>query len=182
MIVEFALVTPVFLLMLLGAFELGHATYVQSALYGALQEAGRDAGLESGSANLSQIDAAVLEKVKYLTPQGAIVATRKNYSNFEDVGTPEDFIDKNGNLSYDAGECFTDVNGNNMWDTDRGGTGLGGADDVVAYTAALTYKRIFPLGKLLGWSDTTTISATTISRNQPYGDQAERSEVQVCPA
>lgn len=180
-VVEFAMIVPVFLLMLLGTFDLGQSIYLQGVFNGAVQDAGRDAGLESGSGNLSSIDAKVLDQIKNIAPKGAIISSRRNYSNFNEVGTPEDFEDANNNGVYDPEECFTDVNGNQSWDADRAMGGLGGADDVVVYTASLTYDRIVPVGKMLGWNDKATISASTVLRNQPFGSQAARPERQVCP-
>lgn len=179
--IEFALVAPVFLVLLLGCFEFGQAIYLQGVLHGAVQDAGRDAGLESGVSAGGDIDTRVRRQVAAIAPRGSILTTRKNYRNFLDVGKPEDFIDANGNQAYDPEECFTDANGNGQWDADKSQGGQGGADDVVVYTAKLSYKRIVPLYSLLGWSDTGSAIATTVLRNQPYADQDARPEVQICP-
>ncbi|MBV1918090.1 MAG: pilus assembly protein [Sphingomonadaceae bacterium] len=180
-LIEFAIVAPVFLTLLLGAFEFGHMVYVKAVLQGSIHDAGRDAGLESGAHNLSLVDSYVLNQVRIVAPQGAVVTSRKNYQNFYEVGKPEDFNDANGNELYDDDECFTDANGNGAWDSDRSMGGLGGADDVVVYTATVTYNRIVPLWKMLGWDERNSVSATTILRNQPFGDQSVRQEVQICP-
>ena len=88
-------------------------------------------------------------------------------------GTPEKFVDKSPfNNKYDNGECFEDVNGNGKWDSDRGKTGQGGADDAVLYTVSVKYKRLFPMAKMFGWSSDLTVKASTVLRNQPYGEQA----------
>lgn len=180
-LVEFAIVAPVFLLFLFGAFEFGHAIYVEAVVQGAVQDAGRDAGLESGSKSLSSIDDYVYEQVKHIAPAGVIVTSRRNYATFSDVGKPEDFNDANDNGSYDDDECFTDVNDNGHWDVDRSKDGLGGADDVVAYTATVTYDRIVPLWHMMGWNKRNSVSASTVLRNQPFADQAVRKEVYICP-
>lgn len=179
--IEFALIAPVFLTLLLGTFDVGHSMYVRSVLQGAIQDAGRDAGLESGVNITNDIDTFVARQLKTVAPEGAVLTTRKNHRNFTDAGKPEDFNDANGNQTYDPEECFTDSNGNQQWDADKGRTGQGGADDVVVYTATLSYERIVPLGGFLGWSDTNTVSASTVLRNQPYADQAARPETQICP-
>jgi Flp pilus assembly protein TadG len=180
-LVEFALIAPTFLVMLLGAFEFGHGVYLQALLQGAVQDAGRDSGLESGQENLGLIDARVLAQVRAIAPAGVVASTRKNYKTFKDVGKPEDFTDANGNGVRDADECFIDANGNGGWDVDRSQGGLGGADDVVVYTATLTYDRIVPLWKIIGWSQRNRLVATTTLRNQPFADQAERHETMICP-
>lgn len=179
--VEFAFVLPVLLLLLFAAFDFGHAMYAQAVLHGAVQNAGRDAGLQSGGISKDAIDALVLKQVKAVVPNGAVLASRKNYEGFSDVGRAEDFVDANSNDTYDPTECFTDENDNLMWDADVGAEGLGGADDVVLYTVELSYERSFPFWAVLGGSRTTSIAASTTLRNQPFGSQAARQEVSVCP-
>jgi len=180
-VVEFAIVAPVFLTLLLGVFDYGHMFYAQSVLQGAVHQAGRNSGLESGADFMAAIDEDVRGQVHNIVPQGSVLTSRTNYESFNDVNKPEDFVDANGNAEYDPEECFTDVNSNLEWDEDRGIEGLGGADDVVLYTATLEYDRLVPLFKFVGGSDQHRISASTILRNQPFGDQAERPEEQICP-
>jgi Flp pilus assembly pilin Flp len=179
-IVEFALVAPVFLVLLLGIFDFGHLMYARSVLQGAVHQAGRNSGLESGSDLMAAIDDEVRSQIGHIVPRGSLLTSRTNYQSFNDVNKPEDFVDANANGVYDEIECFTDVNGNGQWDEDRGADGLGGADDVVLYTATLEYDRIVPVN-LLGGGDRRSVSASTILRNQPFGDQAERPEEQICP-
>ena len=179
-IVEFAIVAPVFLTLLLGVFDFGHAIYAQSVLQGAVHAAGRDSGLESGADFMTGLDDQVRSQVLQIVPKGSVLTSRTNYENFNDVEKPEDFVDANSNGAYDEDECFTDVNGNLQWDEDRGIEGLGGADDVVLYTATLEYDRFVPI-HLIGGARRRTVTANTILRNQPFGDQAERPEEQICP-
>lgn len=179
--VEFAIVAPVFLTLLLGVFDYGHMIYAQSVLQGAVHQAGRNSGLESGSDFMDAIDDDVRGQVHNIVPQGSVLTSRTNYESFNDVNKPEDFVDANANGEYDEDECFTDVNANGNWDEDRGLEGLGGADDVVLYTATLEYDRLVPMFAFVGGSEQHRISASTILRNQPFGDQAERPEEQICP-
>lgn len=180
--VEFALAAPILILLLCAAFDFGYAIYARAVLQGAVQNAGRDAGLESGASNLDTIDGFVIAQVKNLVPQGTVLTSRKNYKTFNDVSKPEDFVDANSNGEYDDTECFTDVNDNGNWDEDRGEDGQGGADDVVLYTAVLSYDRIIPFWRILGGSPKAEIAASTTLRNQPFGDQGQRMEVQICPS
>ncbi|WP_165271690.1 TadE/TadG family type IV pilus assembly protein [Pelagerythrobacter rhizovicinus] len=183
-IVEFAIVAPVLLALIFGILDLGHGLYMRSVLQGAVQDAGRDAGLESGQAAQADIDASVkasVQAVMPFIPDEDIAIERSNYQAFSDVGTPEDFDDTNGNDTYDAGECFTDQNGNAQWDSDVGAAGLGGADDIVHYQVTVTYDRIFPLWSMIGLPQQDTAQATTVMRNQPFGVQEGRTSVRVCP-
>lgn len=183
-IVEFAIVAPVLLALIFGVLDLGHGLYMQSVLQGAVQEAGRDAGLESGPTTQAAIDGNVRESVQAVMPfipDEDIDIKRSNYATFSDVGVPEDFDDANDNDTYDITECFTDQNGNDQWDDDIGAAGLGGADDVVYYEVTVGYDRLFPLWSMIGLSQRTTAQATTVMRNQPFGEQASRKTVHICP-
>lgn len=183
-LVEFGLVAPILLMTIFGIFDIGHGLYMQSVLQGAVQTAGRDAGLESGRASQATIDQSVKSNVLAVMPfvnPADIAITRTNYENFSDVGKSEDFDDTNGNDEYDATECFTDRNNNDAWDSDVGASGLGGADDIVHYKVTVTYDRIFPLWGLLKQSNRGSIQATTVMRNQPFGPQATRRSVRICP-
>jgi len=93
------------------------------------------------------------------------------------------FTDTNGNGECDAGEPYEDVNRNNVWDRDGANAGQGGAKDATLYTVTMSYPRFFPVYKLVGGSDTTRISASTVLRNQPYGEQGTYGTPQVrnCP-
>lgn len=179
-IVEFGFVAPIFVLVLLAIFELGHAVMAQATLQGALQQAARDTTLETGLGNYGAIDDHVEAMLKTTIPNARVSFDRRNYHTFSDVGRPEDFVDANGNGVYDANECFTDMNNNGQWDADMGRTGVGGAEDVVFYTVTVTYARLLPIGGFLGLGDTNTMSSSTVLRNQPYGSQSERSGKQIC--
>ena len=173
--VEFALLFPVLALMLMGFFDIAHQAYVRAVLQGAMQQAGRNSTLETGASSSASIDTYVQTQVKKVVASASFdpAPTRASYSDFKDVGNPEKFVDKSPfNNKYDNGECFEDVNGNGKWDSDRGKTGQGGADDAVLYTVSVKYKRLFPMAKMFGWSSDLTVKASTVLRNQPYGEQA----------
>ena len=176
-LVEFGLVAPVMLLMVMGFFDLAHQAYASSILQGAMQEAARDSTLESGStsAKSAAIDAFVEERVREVTGNAATFSSKRlSYYDFGSVGDPENFVDAAPlNGTYDLGECFEDVNGNGTWDSDLGKSGQGGAQDAVLYRMTVTYPRLFPMAGLLGWSEEQVISATTVLRNQPYGAQSK---------
>lgn len=183
-LVEFALVAPVLFMLIFGIFDIGHGLYMQSVLQGAVQDAGRDSGLESGQLNQIAIDEAVTESVQAVMPfveEDDIDIVRTNYQSFSDVGTPEDFDDRNDNDIYEDNECFTDRNDNGMWDSDVGAGGLGGADDIVYYEVSVRYDRLFPLWRMIGLPHRGLAQATTVMRNQPFGEQAERRSVRICP-
>lgn len=187
-IIEFAMIAPVMLMLIMGLCEVLYEYYVQTTLTGAVQKAARDAGIEGGGDAAvtavidSKVAAAIEPLVKGVTQNcgtnpaaGTWCAKRKSYDNFDEV-RPERFTDTNGNHSYDVGECFTDTNGNRTWDADPGVSGQGGADDVALYTVSLTYGRLFPVAAMLGIGEKKTISATTMLKNQPYTGQTTSTD------
>ena len=108
---------------------------------------------------------------------GTLNFSRMNYRDFSGVGRQEPFTDSNGNGVRNAGECYTDMNNNSTWDADQGGSGQGGAGDVVLYRVSLTFDRLFPLWKMLGEPQSETITISTVLRNQPYTAQSNNSTV-----
>ena len=176
--VEFALVAPVMLMTIMGLFDMGHAQYTRALLEGAIDKASRAATVEGSST--TSIDARVTTVVKQIAPSATLTFNRTTYSDFSDVGMPEDFDDVDKDGTCDNGEPFEDANGNGTYALDRGKTGNGGARDAVLYTVSVSYKRILPIGRLIGQSDTMKMSVTSVLRNQPYGIQAF-TETKNCP-
>lgn len=178
-IIEFAIITPVMMLLMMGLGDLLYQVYVQSVLNGAVQKAARDSGIEGGAANASTIDGTVQTIARQIAPAATFVPTRKNYDTFAEVA-PEPFTDTNGNGVRDPGECYTDMNGNGSWDADPGSAGQGGASAVTLYTMTMTYPRVFPVAGLFGWSRNQTVSATTLLKNQPYATQVTTPNATIC--
>lgn len=177
---EFALLSPVLLVLLMGIFDMGYNVYADVLLEGSIQKAARDSTLQTAGGKADAIDAAVSETVHEITPNATISFSRKAYTNFSDVAQPEDFTDVNKDGICDDGEPFEDVNGNGTWDQDRGIDGVGGARDAVLYTVTVHYPRLFPVANLLGLKPYFTTQAQTVLRNQPYGDQAVPTKVGNC--
>ncbi len=175
---EFALIAPVFLMTLMGAFDIGYSMYLKSILEGAVEDAGRTSSLETTLT--SAIDNKIKTTVTSLNRTENLTFSREFFQNYADVDLPEDFTDGNANGVRDPGECFVDRNGNSTWDVNVGLPGRGGAQDVVLYSASFTYVRLFPLWSLLGQPSETTITGSTYLRNQPFSAQAARVGVRIC--
>lgn len=178
--VEFAMIAPAFAMILVGLFDVGHGIFANSILQGAVQEAARNQGIEGGSVNSPEIDNYVREQVGGIIPNGKFTFKRLNYWEFDDVGIEEDYVDANNNGMYDDDECFFDANDNDTWD-DQGKAGVGGAKDIVYYTATVEYNHFFPLWRFIGGSEKAKLTATTTMRNQPFGSQASRTIEKICP-
>ncbi|MES3152051.1 TadE/TadG family type IV pilus assembly protein [Sphingomonas faeni] len=189
-LIEFALVCPVMLLIMMGLGDLLYQAYAQSILNGAIQKAARDSTIEGGASNAAAIDGQVITLMTPLMknlanncaasgPTGTWCSTRKSYDTFSEVA-PEPFTDTNSNGVRDPGECYTDVNGNGAWDADPGLNGQGGASAVTLYTMTITYPRLFPVAGLMKLSPTQTITATTLLKNQPYAGQTVSANATIC--
>ena len=171
-IVEFAMVAPVMLLLLLGLFDLGYRAYASSVLQGALHDAARMATV--GGYSLAQIDARAKTRLSNFATRSTVTTATASYYEFSGVSQPEKIVgDTAPTNSYNPGDCFEDVNGNNGYDTDRGRSGTGNADDIVRYRVTINFTRIFPLGYLLGWPPTQSLSSETVLRNQPYAGRSQ---------
>jgi Flp pilus assembly pilin Flp len=173
--IEFGIAMPVMALMLMGLFDLGFQVYAQSVLQGAVQQAARASTLETGGINSTTLDTTIEEKFHDVIPGAELDFSRKNYANFEDVGIPEDFDDTNNDDTCNNGEVFEDINSNGNWDEDRGADGLGGARDAVLYSVSASYSRVFPFHNFVGLPEEITVDGSTVLRNQPYDEQAERT-------
>jgi len=190
-LVEFALIAPVFLFMLLGTFEIGYGIYMRSALNGAIQHAARSATLENASDPdvRRQTDDEVRDILKAVNgnlTDADIRITRRSYLNFSNVERIETYTDTNSNGTCDNNEVYVDENGNGSWGT-VGRADNGGARDAVLYSINVTYGSIFPFDTftrdarnqdasftLNGLKNTRTLKSATLLKNQPFGDQAAR--------
>lgn len=172
---EFAFVAPVLCILVMGIFDMAHTQWTAGQINGAMQRAGRNLTLETAGSQQGSIDQRVIDQLRPVVPKTATITLEKlSHFDFSDVGEAEDFTDTDGDGECNNGEPFEDDNNNDQWDQNRGEEGIGGARDAVLYTATVEYKRFFPVAGLIGMSDTMTLSASTVLRNQPF-DQQDRT-------
>ncbi|WP_397597991.1 TadE/TadG family type IV pilus assembly protein [Sphingorhabdus sp.] len=188
-ILEFALIAPVVMAMMLGTLDIGHSLFVRATLDGAVQDAARSSSLEGATSETQQdlIDERVASTIRELAPDAKVTVSRRYYKTFSTaaLARAEEVIEQSpGNLKCDRGESFMDANGNGVWDADGGSDGQGGARDIVIITFKVSYPRLFPMAALLGWSANVEMQSESILANQPYGDQTGFGKpVQVnCPS
>lgn len=179
-VVEFALVAPVLIMVLMAMFDIGYNMWAVTMLQGSLQQAARASTLESAGGGTTAIDAIISHRVKQLIPGATIAFARKSYTNFGDVGRAEDYTDSDKDGTCDHGEPYEDANGNGAWDSDRGSVGNGGARDAMLYSVSVSYPRALPLLTLIGLPKTVTANARTVLRNQPFKLQAVSTKVGNC--
>ena len=127
--IEFAIVAPVFMILLLGVFDIGQMAYGRAILSGAVEKAARSASMET--VDTTALDTMVKAAIKPILPNATFVSTRKSYYDFADINRPEKFTDSDGNGTCNAGEPYVDENRSGQWDADIGKAGNG----VVANTS-----------------------------------------------
>lgn len=187
-IVEFGLIAPVFMVMLMGVLDLGHTLYMQSVLQGTVQKAARDASLETGGTAASQtaMDTAIGDQAKRLAKNATVTITRTSFRDYTKAAsrTKEPFTDATSgtyaNGVCDHGEPYEDSNDSGSWDIDNGRAGQGGAKDSTILSTQVVYPRLFPFMEAVGLPANVTIKAATVLVNQPFGDQAAVT-VRNCP-
>ena len=179
--VEFGLISPVLFMMLLGIFDMVHGVYTAAMINGAMQSAARNMTIEGAALREADVDARVTADVRAVVPTNSTITLQKlKYFDFNDVGRAEDFTDLNGDGQCNNGEPYVDVNGNNQWDSNRGAAGVGGARDVVLYTATVTYPRLFPIYRFIGLSQNARVQGSTVLRNQPFDEQSRVTTTRNC--
>lgn len=176
-IMEFGLIAPIVMVMMLGTMDIGHSYFVRATLDGAMQNAARSSSLE-GSATLTAqelVDLRVESSILALAPNATITSTRRYYKTFSEaaLARAETVIEPptGADLQCDPGESFMDANDNGVWDADGGSNGQGGAKDIVIIKFKVSYPRLFPMAKLLGLPANVELESNSILANQPYGEQ-----------
>lgn len=172
-LVEFAIVAMPLIVMMMAMFDLGFREYISIQLAGALDQSARQVTVGTAT-NAAAIKSSVTTQIKTILPGATVNVIPSSYDAFSKVGKPEPITTDTAPIGvYNKGDCFEDENGNGVWDSDSGLNGTGGSDDIVYYTAIVTYPEIVPMRRLLGWSATETVTGTAMMKNQPYASQAD---------
>lgn len=172
-VVEFALVSLPAIAIMGGLFDLGYRQYLTTQVQDALDRAARRVTVGAGT-TADQLTAIVTDSLRTIARDADVDVRPTSYGKFQQVGKPEPITTDTAPMGrYNSGDCFLDINGNGVWDADAARTGTGGSDDVVLYTATVTYPEIVPMAALLGWKGTRTLTATTMLKNQPFASQPE---------
>lgn len=170
--VDFAIIAPVFFLLVIGTLEFAMLMVGETLLQSAVTDASRF-GL-TGRTFVGQTREEVIADIVESRTYGLIDTERLEfdtlvYPSFDSVGRAETFTDRNGNGAWDAGEPFTDINGNGQWDEDMGAAGLGGPDDVVLYRVRYDWRMLTPLFRALFPPDgVIPMEASLAIRNEPF--------------
>jgi Flp pilus assembly pilin Flp len=167
--VQFALITPALLLLLVGSFEVAMLLFVSGTMESAVLAASRygiTGFTEDGVSREERIREIIESRTLGFVDMKRTSIDTLVYASFDQIGQPEPFTDANKNGIHDPGEAFNDVNGNGQWDNDMGKAGLGGPGDVVLYdiefeTGAVTHLFEPIFGRIVH-------HASVAVRNEPF--------------
>lgn len=169
---EFAIISPVLMLLVMGTMEvaliLTAQVLMESATYSA-SRVGKTGQVATDSTREATIKNEIARIGGLLMEPSKIVVTSTYYNNFDEIEKPEPFEDNNSNGKRDNGEPFTDWNGNGKYDLVSGDAGYGAREKVVVYTSSYDWTLFTPLiSRFLGTDGKMTISARAVVRNEPY--------------
>ncbi len=178
--VEFAMVAPVMMLMIMGFIELAFQTMINGQVNGVLAKAARMS--TTGQIAGDTVDTYVRTQLSGLYKGSTVTIDKSSYASFTGVGTAEPITSDTAPYNvYNSTDCYQDVNGNGRWDADQGKTGTGGPDDILSYKVTFSYPRLFGyVVNIVGWDPRATVSATSTMRNEPFQAVATSSIVTRC--
>lgn len=176
---EFAMVMPVFLLVLFGIIEFSIILFTKSVMEGATSitsRLGKTGYAEAGQNRKDMLISLLHEKTNGILDPDRIEIETLVYENFSDISRPEPLIvDVNGNGRYDPadGDVYQDINGNGQWDEDLGEAGLGKAGDIVVYRVHYPWSVKTPVMSsfLANENGYYPLDVSVVVRNEPYGDK-----------
>lgn len=178
-LLEFAFVAPVFILMLIGAMDVGYSMYIKTVAAGTLERAARSGSLEG--ANFSQVEENIRSAVFEILPTYArhddnVDVSVRNYTDFSRIAAAEKITkDINNNGVVDSGDCWIDEDNDGQFGINQGQEGIGGADDAVYYNTTITMKSLFPFHEFLSGSPDKQFVVQTLVINQPFQQQNTRA-------
>ncbi len=170
--IEFAVVAPTVMLLILGIIEFAIIMMVHNVMEGATAASsrlGKTGFVTAGITRQQTIVNLITDRAGSLIEEDLLEVESRVYARFDQINDPEPYTDSNDNKSHDAGEPFVDINGNNQWDADMAAAGLGNAGDVVVYDVSYPWSIATPIMReLIGTEGIITITTHAVVRNEPY--------------
>jgi len=169
---EFALVAPVFIMMMIGILEISVMAFASSLLEGGLREAARFGitGLPPGGGTREQAIVNIINQhgVGFVTVTTADVSN-KVYPNFSDIGQPEPYDDLDSSGDISTGDTYEDVNCSGTWESDMASVGAGQGSDVVIFQVDYQHPMLTGLlSPFMGSGGKVPLSASVAVRNEPF--------------
>jgi Flp pilus assembly protein TadG len=168
--VEFALILPALLFLILGGLEVSLLLFVQTNLEGATFNAsrlGKTGYTQVATSREDTILDAIDDRIGFFLDMNQLNLEAKSYSDFSSIGQPEPFVDVNSNGTRDLTENYTDMNGNGVYDDDMGALSPGQAGEIVVYTVTYPWRIMNPLLHAY-MGDHVEISSKFVVKNEPY--------------
>lgn len=171
-IVEFALLAPVLLLIILGTMEFAYVSSARSALESAVIRGARQVAASDCPARRSTVlrDTVNRAMSHIVSADGQMptIESRAYNSSYSDVGELEPLVDQNGDGVLDPLTEYIDVNGNGRRDALGESGSIGTAGQIVSYTATFKVRSLVPyIIKTFSTLDHHPIRASTVIRNEP---------------
>lgn len=169
--VEFALIGPALILMVVGITELGLMVAAQRILDDATfvgSRTGKTGYVNTGSTQAATIAANIRKAASSYLDPSKITLQSISYPDYSYM-KPEVFVDKNKNGKRDSNESYTDSNGNGKYDDGTGTSGAGSCGEIVAYTATYNWTLMTPMmSGLLGTKGIVPLTSRVVVKNEPY--------------
>lgn len=167
---EFALLTPFILIMLLGTVDFSMETILDSALEHGAQAASR-IGMTVSTTSGQSRDQAIADAAWYwvqpwLQDRSQLTIESRTYPAYSDIGQPEPCGDDSYKTTGTCTGPYTDVNGNNQWDRDMGSSGSGGYGAIVRYRFRVARPTYTGILKLVG-IDSFSLERIVVLQNEP---------------
>lgn len=172
-VIEFALAAPILLLLVAAIIEFGMVLFVSTLIEGGLREASRygvTGQVPSNGDRVGFMLDIIADRTLGLVDISTVTLRISAYPTFDDIGKGEDFVDGNGDGTYEPGETFKDCNHNGKWDADRATPGAGDAGDVVLYQLDYDWPLLTSLMRPLSGDENGNfhIRVNAVVRNEPW--------------
>ncbi len=164
---EFALIAPVFLYLLMGILEVSILLFANSVVDGAAQSAARK--IRTGEAQQSGDTEATFRTelcagITTIYDCDDIMLNVSSHSTFSSVTIPDVKINENGDLVYEDGD---DDASNDVLYT--ASVSAGGASEISVVHVIYSWDFATPLiGNLVGDGSSISLFTTVVFRNEPY--------------
>lgn len=171
--VEFGIIAPLFILMIVGIAEVGTTLFVGALMEGAVRDASRYGITGQDGASRPQIIRDIIaDRTIGLVDINVAAISTQVYDSFDSIGSQEPYTDDSpANGTYDTGEAFVDINMNGSWDADQGRASVGEPGEIVLYT--IDYDLPLLTGYLanhLGSGGNIGLTASIAVLNEPFVD------------
>ena len=134
---EFALVMPLVLILIVGTIDVAIAMLTDGFLEQSVRAASR-LGLTTTEPSGKSRDDAIREIIQngvgnWVGKDNVLHIETRTYKSFANGGQPEPCGDESHKNTGPCTRPFTDMKHNETWDADMGGSGAGGRGDIVSY-------------------------------------------------